>query len=1268
MTNFEQAKKICITLLSGETGSIGTELILSAVSKAVTLFALETTERELLVKQIEALYAIFSDQYRILDDAEPEPWVKNARAEIKWNFWNRYKMQLESKNFAPDTINKLDNLTDDILDRLVRPGTLPAFDKRGLIVGQVQSGKTSNYTGLICKAADAGYKLIIVLAGLHNSLRTQTQLRIDEGFLGFDTQTARNFSRTSNRIGVGKFNPNLAAHSLTTSEPNGDFNRAASESSGINIRGNDPIILVIKKNASVMKNLLGWLASRGETMTDGRKLIKSLPLLVIDDEADNASINVSKSQVSTINGAIRALLSLFEQRAYIGYTATPYANIFVRYFEKEEIENLSVKLHKDIELTTGQDIFPKDFIVNIPAPSNYIGPAKVFGIVSSSEIDKKVKPIHLYRIIDDYQPAKPDPRDKDAEKEYNELIEDIRKDNIRFITDQHKKDDEIPRQLPESLKYAIKCFFLSCAARRVRGQATEHNSMLIHVSRFVRWQDNVAGMVLKVVKSWSNQIEFNQGTIVTELKTIWETDYIPTSKKIAENPSVDDPDLTPVSWEEILVQLYPAVAKIDVRAVHGDSRVEGLTHKNIKPLDYYEHSASGLSVIAIGGNKLSRGLTLEGLTVSYYLRASKMYDTLMQMGRWFGYRPGYLDFCRLFISEELVEWYRHIVVATEEMRAEFDRMDDLGKKPSDYGLKVRTHPGVLAITASNKFRYKKIMMLSYSGELEETYSFRKNSPRLRSNYDSTLKFIRELGEPDKPRNTKASFRKHFVWHKNNNSWQIVDFLSGYFSDQASFNTRLMADYILAQAGYGWLKNWTVAVINNSRAAGENRISAGADLDIGLTLRSDDNDGEKYSETYNVAKSHIIDPSHEYIDLTDEQIKKAKDQTLDDFIRNKKERTEVINPNTLRIKTNRPPEDALLLIYLLNPKPDPEGIAVSDCPIVGLALSFPWLENDKKIEYAVNQQFIQQLNYPEEMDELDTGDEWSEEKSEEQEQSVSNILLEMETGPNFDIKDKIEFLYGIPENEVLSKLDDLSPDIKNLKLSGSVAEKINQSKLYDAMPFYSAMDITRYGTFTNKRSWIVNSKKTYFKTGEVIIGSLIAGQERFTIPDTDFMIDDTCVGIQPGVIDPLYLLAILNSVLYIFYSRELNSGVTITTSLILQFPVRDPGKKVQGIRKLVQSLLLLNKQEQATETRIMTNFLSGVADLAVFEIYFPEDFRKNSLSVLSELEKIDLPPAPTLSDLKKIYNLLSLQSGNIKRALYEVGSIEKFNLIYKSLKG
>jgi hypothetical protein len=818
---FENAKKICITILSTERGAITPDIINVAIQNVCKIFPLlSASDRDLLFKQLEAQYAVFSDQYKILDDTTPEEWVKDAKADIKWKFWNRYRTSLELKGYAPDTVNKLDNLTDDILGRLVRPGSHNRFDKRGLIVGHVQSGKTSNYTGLICKAADAGYRLIIVLAGIHNSLRTQTQFRIDEGFLGFDTKTARNFAQVSNRIGVGRINPNLAAHSLTTSDANGDFSRRASEASGINIRGNDPIILIIKKNYSILKNLLVWLASRGETMSDGLKLIRNLPLLLIDDEADNASINISSSGVSKINAGIRALLKLFEQSAYIGYTATPYANIFIE--NEDEEDGKGVYLNIDvINFSLGRDIFPKDFIVNIPAPSNYVGPSRIFGIVSTEEIDKEIEPISLYKIVDDYQPKEPRKNDIEAMREYHASIESIREDNPRYILDTHKNGDSLPKELPASLKEAIKYFFLSCAARRARGQEKQHNSMLIHVSRFIKWQQCIADLVTDTFKFYSRQLEFNHALFLEELKAIWEGDYVHKTRDLIANRSVNDPGITEISWDDLAPHIYPAISKIDIRAVHGDSRIAGLQYNNIQPLDYFEREHTGLSVIAIGGNKLSRGLTLEGLTISYYLRASKMYDTLMQMGRWFGYRPGYLDLCRLFTSSELVEWYRHITVATEEMRAEFDRMADMRKKPSQYGLRVRTHPGVLSITASNKFRYKKIMELSYSGELEETYSFIKNSPELQNNLDNTIAFLKRLGDPTGPPNTVLAFWKHYVWAGKNNSAQIIDFLNSYRSFlPAAFNVALMVEYIQANVKKGWIKNWTIAVIHNSEAIGE----------------------------------------------------------------------------------------------------------------------------------------------------------------------------------------------------------------------------------------------------------------------------------------------------------------------------------------------------------------------------------------------------------------------------------------------------------------
>ena len=270
-----------------------------------------------------------------------------------------------------------------------------------MVVGQVQSGKTSNYTGLICKAVDAGYKVIIVLAGIHNSLRSQTQLRLDEGFLGRDTQVKRAYEEGIAPLGVGNIrlnNKKLIVHSATSSEEKGDFNNRVANKLGLIPGGHDPILMVVKKNKSVLTNLVKWALS---TVTEqaGKRIMRDVPLLVIDDEADHASINtklmldengksVDDDNVTAINGLIRKLLNSFEQSAYIGYTATPFANIFI-------YPNSLSNKHCT-------DLFPRSFIINLPAPSNYIGPAQVFGLEAEPAIDlEEVRGLDIIREIND---------------------------------------------------------------------------------------------------------------------------------------------------------------------------------------------------------------------------------------------------------------------------------------------------------------------------------------------------------------------------------------------------------------------------------------------------------------------------------------------------------------------------------------------------------------------------------------------------------------------------------------------------------------------------------------------------------------------------------------------------------------------------------------------------------------------------------------------------------------------------------------------------
>ncbi len=988
----DQAKNICIELLRRSKNPSSTD-INNSIDNVLKIFPDLNSERETLFNYLSATFSVFSEDYRILDtDDGYTPWLKDRKASIHWNFWNRYVSYLQKK-IAPDTINKLDNLTDDILDRIANPSTPGAWDKRGMVVGQVQSGKTSNYTGLVNKASDAGYKLIIVLAGMHDSLRSQTQIRIDEGFLGFNSQRSLQYSNT-NKIGVGFYNPidsstnqpiDLPANALTSSHLNGDFNRKVAQSAGIHLKSSDPIVAVVKKNGSILKNLISWFAAWGDKQPDGKIIIRNVPFLLIDDEADNASINVSTEKVSAINGCIRALLSLFEQSAYVGYTATPFANIFIPILVQESVKGIDLAI-KDYEFKVGQDLFPKDFIINIPAPSNYIGPAKVFGLPALTSSDADEKPLPLIRSVKDYEVFNASNKQEQMHNFIAGVDDDIARTKS-FIPDKHKKTDPLPDELPNSLKFAIRCFVLSSAARRVRKQIDVHNSMLIHISRFIIWQDRIATLIDAELKFYQKQIELKSGNLLKELEIIWNKEFVPATAKIIHesNDSVTtykDPEIKIISWKDVESEIFQAISKIEVRAVHGDKNIAGLSHHNISPLDYFfsEQQGKYLSVIAVGGDKLSRGLTLEGLTISYYLRASKMYDTLMQMGRWFGYRPGYVDLCRIFTSDELTRWYKHITIASEEMRRDFDYMFLLKKTPKEFGLKVRTHPGVLKITAANKFRYKKVMYLSYSGELEQTYQFKVDKGKFRTNFDNTVGLIAALGRPiEKPLND-FNKKQLLVWRGDNNFNAVTSFLQNYKIGEEVIDTSKIVDYINAQTKKGNLVNWTVALINNSTAKLDDEFDfPGIPNKVGLTDRSNvSNDPTDYE----VARYNITDHRHELIDLTEDEVEKASTQTKVDCEEERKEIPEL--PSRKRIKWTRKSINGLLLIYPLNgncqyviddttsPK-KVERRRISDTPIIGIAISFPEIENDEKIEYAVNEQFRKEYEYPEELDGTEEND-------------------------------------------------------------------------------------------------------------------------------------------------------------------------------------------------------------------------------------------------------------------------------------------------------
>ena len=884
--------------------------IVTAVNQATMIYP--AVDKELLKNTLLANHATQIDDFKILEGRERRmPWLKEFKANqsTDWDFWTRYVMYLKKDKHFPDAvIAHLDALTDEILDHLFNPQMENVqIDKKGLVVGQVQSGKTANYTGLICKAADAGFNFIVVLAGIHNNLRSQTQTRLDEGFLGFDTQYVRKYEEgLSQKIGVGCYKgfKHAIANSITTSEENGDFTQGRADSLGINFDTPTPFLLVVKKNVSVLKRLYAWLHTHAG---DGKITTKSL--LVIDDEADNASINTNKKEYdpTKINLQIRQIISQFAKSAYVGYTATPFANIFIP--------------------LANDDLFPRDFIINLPAPDNYIGPEKVFGTsVTPDESNDDLLPI--VHTIDDYSD---------------------------FVPEKHKKNDPLPTydQIPDSLRTALKCFIITCAIRMARGQGNKHNSMLIHITRFQIWQNAIKELVEKLFGYYKSEIEAGDPIVLEELRCIFEEDtplyksYKTVTEEIKASSFKDiDTRIKVHTWEEIRPLLFKAVQKIEVKSINGSSG---------DVLTYYEHEETGVSVIAIGGDKLSRGLTLEGLSVSYFLRASKMYDTLMQMGRWFGYRPGYVDLCRLFTSPELNGWFRHITMASEELRAEFNYLAEARSTPDKYALKVRSHPGCLQITSLSKMRYTNNVQVSWASRLVETYQLQMDAQVRADNLRYTEGLLSPLPEPERPDGHKECF----LWR----SVPLEDILD-YFhkfkvgKQLVKVNFDLICEYIETLAQSGELTEWNVALMSRSVCERHSHYKFAEKYDANnffRTAASDTHSGN-YSESYYIRKNHIVgDRTDEFMDLDKATLEEALKVTIarkNDTAKPWKESYPA--PDIVRGEY-RPRTQPLLMIYPLNPRGADSSLPDNGIPFIGLVIAFPsTCRTDIAYSYVVNQ--------------------------------------------------------------------------------------------------------------------------------------------------------------------------------------------------------------------------------------------------------------------------------------------------------------------------
>lgn len=659
---------------------------------------IDSAKQDELCRRLESKLSIRLEMGHVI--CEPyAPWLDSRKAEIDPFYWNRYAQLLEDKGYAPGVISRLNQITDRILGLLENPRRIGEWNRRGLVVGHVQSGKTANYIGLINKAADAGYKLIILIAGTLNNLRRQTQIRVDEGFVGKDSSLIlRTTAKREDRfVGVG--NKDQRRFPIVFTSTNQDFSIKTAQSLGLSVNAvSEPIILVIKKNLKTLTNLTNWL--QDHNTKGGSKVIDDVPMLLIDDEADYASIDTSHGDDPTkINGQIRALLQSFSKRCYLGYTATPYANVFIN--------------HETDHAMLGEDLFPRDFIVSLEAPTNYVGPDELFG----------------------------DPPSLDAVREVGDYATTL---------DLTHKITTVVDVLPESLLKAIRVFVLARAIRLCRGHEDKHNSMLINVSRFTRVQQQVRDLVDQYLTVLKNSIRFSyrlpwkeasRSREISSLEATWKEEFAATG----------------ISWPDVVSRLNDAVAPI--------SAIEVNSGRSAAQLDYEANAKAGLNVIAVGGLSLSRGLTLEGLIVSYVLRNSQMYDTLLQMGRWFGYRDGYRDLTRIYLPPEAIGWYAHITMATSELRLEFERMERLQMTPKDFGLKVRSDPETLLITARNKMREAREILWSIglAGELVETAKIVDNPGLIKENYNAVLALVEKLDEEAEDKSQQEKPGEQVVW-------------------------------------------------------------------------------------------------------------------------------------------------------------------------------------------------------------------------------------------------------------------------------------------------------------------------------------------------------------------------------------------------------------------------------------------------------------------------------------------------------------------------
>lgn len=767
----------------------------------------------------------------ILDNPDLESWYQGP-SDDPHSHWQLLTDVLRNKKSRPwnsDMIANLDHASSMVVSYLAPPRSQTPKSSKGLVLGYVQSGKTANFSAVISKSVDAGYKLIVVLAGMHNILRKQTQARLHE------------------EIVVPK---DHACTTLTSVDEFGDFQKRQKVTANRALSVDGFTLVVLKKNASVLRNFNAWLEDAlPETL-------KNCPTLVIDDESDQASVNTSRPEEdpTAINDHIRKLVKKFSVVSYVGYTATPFANVL-------------------IDSSSEDDLFPKDFIVTLDKPSGYIGTEELFGR-DAIEPQGPLEGLPVIRTIPD--------------------IEATRFKATTKKTDGTSESDPVTPSMSE----AIDAYILGCSARLSRGQWNQHMTMLIHTSHLVSKHSALKDAIDEIILNCKIDRKDDSSELKERLLNLWNKDFLPvsTSKRFK---AAKVPD-----FETIWRNSEKFIERLEV-VMENHASEERLTYDRPDPF----------WGIAIGGNTLSRGLTLEGLNTSYFVRGSKGYDTLLQMGRWFGYRPDYVDMTRIYVTEDLQSKFYHLATVEQEIRDEIRGMAANKERPIDVGLRIRTHPS-MTVTSNLKMRNAQTSFLTYSASKVQALFMNLDDVKvLQNNRDVSISLLNKIekfgGKSESPGYEDLS---SCLLYREVAPELILQFIEQFHFSNANirFTPKMLSEYIQDLTKLGELTRWSVAVMSPKTGTpyslGEGRSVFKVDRSIVKLAKSELDPSAKHVKV-------ITTPRDELVDLRD-VIPGTPARNTDEIFVSAPQLTEVSMRQMIR-----PKDRGLLMLYIINSNRD-----------------------------------------------------------------------------------------------------------------------------------------------------------------------------------------------------------------------------------------------------------------------------------------------------------------------------------------------------------